>query len=136
MLSRFLEFLFSLNRVHITSGTRFSFVWNYPAVIILGAIALALIGYFSYRPQAADATKKRAMASTRALLLVVLWILVFRPQLVLEREERTRSVVAIWVDSSASMSLEDPYNAGTPAASQPASAYSDAAMRDFMQKIA
>ncbi len=109
MISRFLEFLFSLQHVRITPNTRLTFVWNYPVWIALGMIALAVIGYTFYFPQAASPNKKRAMGIVRALLLITVFLLIFRPELVMEHEEKTRSVVAVWVDSSASMQLEDPY---------------------------
>ena len=123
MISRLLEFLFSLQHVRITPNTRFTFVWNYPVLIVLGAIALAAIGYTFYFRQSASPNKRRAMGVVRALLLVVVFLLVWRPQLVMEHEERTRSVVAVWVDSSASMTLEDPYT-GAPAE-----------MRDFLRRV-
>ena len=109
MISRFLEFLFSLQHVRITPNTRFTFVWNYPFLIFLGAVVLGVIGYTLYFRQAATRGKKRAMGIVRAVLLIVVFLLCWRPQLVMEHEERTRSIVAVWLDNSASMGLEDPY---------------------------
>jgi hypothetical protein len=128
MFSRFLEFLFSLQHVRITPGTRFSFVWNHPVLIILGAIVLAVIGYTFYFRQAASPAKRRAMGIVRALLLIVVFLLCWRPQLVMEHEERTRSLVAVWVDNSASMSLEDPYTGGTGREA--------GAMREYLRRVA
>lgn len=128
MMSRFLEFLFSLEHVRITPNTRFSFVWNHPALIVLGAIVLAILGYTLYFRQAATPGKRRAMGITRALLLVTVFVLCWRPQLVMEHEERTRSMVAVWVDNSASMGLEDPYTGGSGPGAE--------AMRAFLQKTA
>ena len=50
------------------------------------------------------------MGILRAALLVIVLCLVCRPQLVAEHEIKIRSIVAVWVDSSASMSLQDTYN--------------------------
>ncbi len=119
MIRRFFEFLLSLDRVHLTSSTRFSFVWNYPALIVLGALVLGTLGYLSYVRQAAPPKKKILMGIVRALLLILVFLLLWRPEIVVEHEERERSVTAIWVDSSASMQLEDPYK--------------DAGMREFLR---
>ncbi len=62
------------------------------------------------------------MGIVRALLLVVVLLLACRPQLVMEHEEPLRSVVAVWVDTSASMTLEDPYTM-------------DEEMRSYSQKV-
>ena len=108
--------------MRLTSNTRLSFVWDYPGWMALGCLVLALLGYFSYTRQAAAPNKRRMMGVVRALLLMLVFLLIWRPELVVQHEERTRSVVAIWVDSSASMQLEDPY--------------SDPAMRDFVRQVA
>ena len=115
MFSRLLEFLFSLDRVRITPNTRFAFVWDYPVLITLGALVLAVVGYVSYFPQSASPRKKRAMGVVRALVLVTVFLLCFRPELVMEHEEKTRSVVAVWLDNSSSMQLQDPYTNADPA---------------------
>jgi uncharacterized membrane protein len=62
-----------------------------------------------------------ALGIVRGLLLVVLFLLFCRPQLVVDSEERTRSVVAVWVDTSMSMTLQDPYK--------------DAGMRELARQI-
>ncbi|HUO10654.1 MAG TPA: hypothetical protein VM008_20300 [Phycisphaerae bacterium] len=121
MFRRFLEFLFSLDHVRLTPNTYFSFVWNYPAWIVLGCLVLGGLGYFSYVRQAAAPRKRVAMGIVRAVLLAFVFMLIWRPELVVQHEERTRSVVAVWVDGSASMQLEDPYT--------------DPAMRDFVKQI-
>ncbi len=118
MIQRFLEFLLSLDRVRLTSSTHLSFVWNYPVLIVLGAIVLGVLGYLSYWRQAASPKKRLAMGIVRALLLIFVFLLIWRPEIVVEHEERERSVTAIWLDSSASMQLEDPYK--------------DPAMREFL----
>src|SRR5271170_7838329 len=109
MIERFFEFLLSLDRVRLTPNTHLSFVWDYPALIVLGSLVLGGLGYLSYVRQSASPKKRVAMGIVRAALLIVMFLLVWRPELVVEHEERTRSVAAIWVDDSASMSLEDPY---------------------------
>ena len=121
-MRRLLEFLFSLDHVRLTPNTRLSFVWDYPGWIALGCLVLGVLGYFSYARQAASPNKKVLMGVVRAALLALVFMLIWRPELVVQHEERTRSVVAIWVDSSASMQLEDPYT--------------DPAMRDFVHQVA
>ncbi len=108
--------------MRLTSNTRLSFVWDYPGWIALGCLVLGLLGYFSYTRQAAAPNRRALMGVVRGLLLMLVFTLIWRPELVVQHEERTRSVVAIWVDSSASMQLEDPY--------------SDLAMRDFVHQVA
>ena len=119
MIRRFFEFLLSLHQVHLTPNTHFSFVWDYPALIVLGALVLGALGFLSYRRQAASPAKKMGMGIVRGVLLALVFVLVWRPEIVVEHEERERSVIAVWVDNSASMSLEDPYK--------------DAAMREFLR---
>jgi uncharacterized membrane protein len=117
MIRRFFEFLLSLHQVHLTPSTHFSFVWDYPALIALGALGLGVLGFLSYRHQAASPAKKIGMGIVRGVLLMLVFVLVWRPEIVVEHEEHERSVIAVWVDNSASMSLEDPYK--------------DQGMRDF-----
>src|SRR5689334_5985456 len=109
MIGRILDFLFSLHRVHFGPGTRLGFVWDHAGLIAFLALVMAALGYMSYVPQSASPNKKRVMGLLRGVLLAVVLLLACRPQLVMEREDRLRSVVAVWVDSSASMSLEDAY---------------------------
>jgi hypothetical protein len=124
MFGRLLDFLLGLKNVHVGPGTRFGFVYNYPVLMTLGVIALLAIGYFSYAPQSASPAKKRILGALRAVLLVVVLLLACRPQLVMEHEDRLPSVVAVWVDTSASMTLEDPYTGA-----------SSAKMREYLQKV-
>ncbi len=123
MFNHFLEFLFSLKNVQITSRTHFAFVWDFPVLITLGAIALAILGYVCYFPQSASPRKKRALGIVRAWVLVILFILCFRPQLVMEYVQPSRAAVAIWLDTSSSMQLQDPYPDASPA------------LNDLLQKI-
>src|SRR4051812_32626549 len=109
MIQKLLEFLLSLERVTITPNTRFSFgvdwrIWIIPAVLLLG-----IAGWWSYRRQSTSPGRRLALGIVRGLLLVVMFLLFCRPQLVVDREDRTRSVVAVWVDTSMSMTLQDPY---------------------------
>lgn len=109
MLNDLLRWLFSLERVSITPNTRFTFGVSWAAWIFPIVLLLAFLGYLSYRKQSASPRKRIALGIVRALLLIAVFLLFCRPMLVLDREERTRSVVAVWVDNSASMTLEDPY---------------------------
>lgn len=109
MLQNILNFLFSLERVTFTPDTRFAFGVGSTWWILPACLVLAVLGYLSYRKQSATPAKRIAAGVVRALILVVVLLLFCRPQLVLDREEKTRSIVAVWVDNSASMSLEDPY---------------------------
>jgi hypothetical protein len=126
MFGRILDILFSMKNVHFGRGTHVEFVFDHLWLIILGAVVLAAIGYSTYLPQAAAPGKKVAMGILRAALLVIVLCLVCRPQLVAEHEIKIRSIVAVWVDTSASMSLQDTYNG----------ARSDPKMRDYMHKVA
>src|SRR5437762_2407797 len=108
MLQKFLEFLFSLNHVSITRQTRFAFAVDWRAWIFPVVIAWLAIGWWSYRRQSVAKGRRLWLWIVRGTLLAVLFMLFARPQLVLDREDRTPSVVAVWVDPSASMSLEDP----------------------------
>ena len=121
MLQKFLEFLFSLQRVKITTGTRFHFAVEQPGWIFPAALVLAAIGYWSYQKQSTTPTRRRVLGVVRALLLISMLALFCKPQLVLDREERSRSVVAVWVDNSMSMTLADPYS-------------KDAQMREILQR--
>jgi uncharacterized membrane protein len=118
-MRQFFEYLLSLHQVHLTSNTHFSFVWNYPVLIVLGALILGVLGFLSYRDQAASSAKRIGMGIVRGVLLMLVFVLIWRPEIVVEHEEHERSVIGIWVDNSASMSLEDPYK--------------DPAMREFVR---
>ncbi len=118
MIQRVLEILFSLNRVSFTRHTRFGFGVDWKGWILPVAAVLVLVGWWSYQRQSVAKGRRLWLWLVRGLLLAVMFLLFCRPQLVLDREDRTRSVVAVWVDPSASMTLEDPYK--------------DARMRDFV----
>ncbi|MGN6368802.1 MAG: hypothetical protein ACTHN5_11120 [Phycisphaerae bacterium] len=105
----------------MTRNTHLSFGWDYPGWIVLGCVVLGVLGYLSYARQAASPKKRVVMGVVRAALLMLVFVLIWRPELVVEHEERTRSVVAVWVDSSASMQLEDPYT--------------EPGMRDFVHQV-
>src|SRR3954468_9004114 len=107
MFGRLIDFLFSLDRVHIGPGTRFGFVTMQTAIVLLLAVLLLALGYATYIPQSASPAKKKWMGIIRGSLLAVVLLLACRPQLVMEHEDHLRSVVAVWVDSSASMTLAD-----------------------------
>ncbi len=109
MFQQILNFLFSLDKVTFSAGTRFSFGIEYPMWILPAALVLAVFGYWSYRRQTTTPTRRRILGILRAATLVSCLLLFCRPMLVLDREEKSRSVVAVWVDTSMSMTLEDPY---------------------------
>src|SRR5690242_3132152 len=110
MFGRIFDFLFNLQNVHFDGNSRFAFVFDHPVLITLGVLVLLAIGYFSYLPQSASPAKKRILGVLRAVLLGLVLMLACRPQLVMEYEEKQKSIVAVWLDSSASMTLEDPYS--------------------------
>lgn len=122
MLQNVFEFLFSLNRVSITPGTRFHFAVDWRGWILPAVITLFAIGWWSYRRQSVATGRRVWLWIVRGTLLAALFMLFCRPELVLDREERIRSVVAVWVDSSASMTLED--------------SYKDAPMAEFVRQLA
>jgi hypothetical protein len=124
MFGRVIDFLLGLKNVHVGPGTRFAFVYDHPTLIACGVIVLLGVGYLSYQPQSASPAKKRTLGVLRAVLLAVVLLLACRPELVMEHEDRLPSVVAVWVDTSASMTLEDPYS-GAGAAK----------MHEYVQKI-
>ncbi|HEY4330308.1 MAG TPA: hypothetical protein VGN88_11275, partial [Phycisphaerae bacterium] len=85
----------------------------------------ALFGYFSYFWQSASPNKRKVMGILRGVLLGVVLMLACRPQLIMEHEDRLRSVVAVWVDDSASMTIEDPYTGPG----------SDLKMHEYLDKV-
>lgn len=116
ILKRAFEGLFSLQHLRISDWSKLRFTmeterfwWAIPLML-----ALAVFGYWSYRRQSATAGKRLAMGLIRAAALVILLGLFLRPQLVLDQESRTPSVVAVWVDDSLSMEISDPYSAKEP----------------------
>lgn len=125
MFGRVLDFLFDLKRVHFGAGTRFGFVFDHAGWIVFFVLLLVILGYTTYLPQSAPPNKKRVMGILRAMLLALVLLLACRPQLVMEREDRMRGVVAIWLDSSASMTLDDPYTGAS----------ADPQMRAYLQKV-
>lgn len=123
-----LEFLLSLDRVRLTDWDKVRFHWdlpNYPwpvaMLIVLAAIGLAIFGFWSYQRQSASPAKRIVMGVCRALVLVFVLFLFMRPSLVLDQELKTPSVVAVWIDESASMRLADPYR--------------DPQMKDLVQRV-
>ena len=126
MIARFFDFLFSLQKVHVGPGAHFNFVAGPTALIVLVAVLLGILGYLSYIPQTAAPNKKKWMGVVRGLLLAVVLMLACRPEIIVEHEDPQRSAVAVWIDSSASMSLSDPYLGKSV----------DPAMRAYMEKIA
>ena len=123
MLQKILQFLFYPSHVTITGNTRFAFGVDWRGWIVPVVIALALVGWWSYRRQSTSPRKRVVLGILRTVLLAAVFLLFCRPQLVLDSEEHTRSVVAVWVDPSMSMTLEDPYN-------------KDTAMRDLSHQAA
>lgn len=85
-----------------------SFWWAIPLMI-----ALALMGYWSYRKQSASPRKRLLMGLLRAGVLVILLGLFLRPTLVLDQESKVPSIVAVWLDDSKSMDIADPYSTKT-----------------------
>ncbi len=122
MLARLLHILFGMplsrhgGRLHWAWGT------HHPGLIFCGAIILAILGWWSYRAQTAAPGSKRTMALLRGGVLAAVALLLARPMLVRVQAHRTPSVVAIWLDSSLSMSLRDPYR--NPAMQQLAAGFS------------
>ncbi len=108
---RVLEFLFSLHHVpphrHMTwhVGLADGPPWL-AALLILLVIGLAA---WSYRRQTVTRAQRIVLIVLRATVLALVVLLFFQPRLVVSHAVKTRSVVAVWVDGSLSMSLRDPY---------------------------
>ncbi len=112
MFSSVIEFLFGLQNIRMADvgRTHFAFQmqniwWALPAVA-----ALAILGYVSYHHVPATRGRRISAALLRGTILALLLILFLRPSLVLDRQTLTRSVIAVWVDNSLSMTLRDPYS--------------------------
>jgi len=108
-----LEYLLNLKTISLrdTSRVRFTFGLesNWLTALTMVALVLALYGYWSYRRQSAAPRKRIAAGIMRALTLAVVVFLFCRPQLAIDQDIRTPSVVAVWIDNSLSMDLRDPY---------------------------
>ena len=109
IMQKIFDFLFTLNDVKFTKNTHFGWGVDWRQWILPTVIALVLLGWWSYRRQSVSRGRRLWLWLVRGLLLAAVFLLFCRPQLVLDREDLTRSVVAVWVDSSLSMTLEDPY---------------------------
>ena len=81
----------------------------HPWLMILLMLAVAAAGWWSYRHQTATAGLKLAMAITRAAILATVVLLLAKPIFVMIHTLRRPAVVAVWVDSSRSMTLRDAY---------------------------
>ena len=82
---------------------------SHPWLMALLMAAVAIAGWWSYRHQTATPWLKLAMAITRAAILAIVVLLLAVPILVMVHTLRRPAVVAIWVDTSRSMTLRDPY---------------------------
>jgi uncharacterized membrane protein len=112
MIQKLFDFLLDLHEVTLRdwSKLRFGFIVEWHWLVILFFCALFFgFGYWSYRAQSASPNKRFLMGVLRGVSLTYVFLLLCRPQLVLDYTEQTSSVVAVWLDSSASMTLEDPY---------------------------
>lgn len=125
-MTAILDFLLNLQNVSLKdwSMMRLSFGLGGSTLgwMIFGAVVLGLLGWWSYRIQSTSPRKQLIMGVLRGAVLCLMVLLFCRPQLVIDQELRTPSIVAVWVDNSASMSLRDPYE-------------DDAAMRGLVQQV-
>jgi uncharacterized membrane protein len=107
------EYLLNLKTISLKDPTHVRFTFGLDAywltILIFAAILLAVLGYWSYRDQSASPRKRVAAGIARALTLALVVLLFCRPQLAIDQEIRTPSVVAVWIDNSLSMDLRDPY---------------------------
>ncbi len=108
-----LEYLLNLHTISLRDPSRIRFMFGmesqWLSLAVLLAILLAAFGYWSYRRQSATPAKRTAAGIIRALTLIVVVLLFCRPQLAIDQDIRTPSVVAVWIDNSLSMDLRDPY---------------------------
>jgi uncharacterized membrane protein len=86
---------------------------GHPWLVALFMAAIAAVGWWSYRHQTASPGLKTAMAATRAATLAVVLLLLAKPMFVMVHTQRRKAAVAIWVDTSRSMSLRDPYQSAS-----------------------
>ncbi|MGC8623703.1 MAG: hypothetical protein ACP5VQ_00360 [Phycisphaerae bacterium] len=93
----------ALSTGHWTLGT------GHPWLMILLLAAAAAVGGWSYRHQTATPSLKLTMAITRAVILALVVLLLAQPVFVMVHTLRRPAVVAIWVDTSRSMTLRDAY---------------------------
>ncbi|HTV48086.1 MAG TPA: hypothetical protein VMG59_06545 [Phycisphaerae bacterium] len=82
----------------------------HPWLIWTLLIAVAVMGWWSYRKQSAGKNIRKAMGLTRVVALAVVALLLGEPALVRQDTVRDPSVIAVWVDTSLSMTLRDQYN--------------------------
>ncbi len=82
---------------------------GHPWLMALLVAAAAIAGWWSYRHQTAAPRLKLAMAITRAAILALVVLLLAKPIVVMVHTLRRPAVVAIWVDTSRSMTLRDAY---------------------------
>ncbi|NNM87902.1 MAG: hypothetical protein HKL95_05225 [Phycisphaerae bacterium] len=111
MIERFFYFIFGIHAppagahstLHLSLGI------SHPWLMVLVMLAVAVLGWWTYRAQAASRRARIWMGTLRGLVLLLVALLFCRPMLVSENTVRTPAVVAIWVDSSLAMSLRDGY---------------------------
>ncbi len=119
-----LEYLLNLHTVSLRDPSRLRFTFGIESpwlmLLIILALILAVFGYWSYRRQSTTPVKRIAAGMVRALTLILVVLLFCRPQLAIDQDIRTPSIVAVWIDNSLSMDLRDPYK--------------DAAMRVMVQQ--
>jgi uncharacterized membrane protein len=82
----------------------------HPWLMTLLMAVMAAVGWWSYRHQTAASRLKLAMAITRAAILALVVLLLAKPIFVMVHTLRRPAVVAIWVDTSRSMTLRDAYD--------------------------
>jgi uncharacterized membrane protein len=105
-----LDCLFSgIAPLAVVSNNRWTLGTVHPWLMVLLMVAVATAGWWSYRHQTATPRLKLAMAIIRAAILALVVLLLAKPILVMVHTHRRTAVVAIWVDSSRSMSLRDAY---------------------------
>jgi uncharacterized membrane protein len=124
-MHKLLEYLLNLKTISLRDPTHVRFAFGmdtyWLTILVLVAILLAVVGYWSYRDQSASPAKRVAAGLMRALTLAFVVLLFCRPQLAIDQEIRTPSVVAVWIDNSLSMDLRDPYK--------------DIAMKSVLQQV-
>ena len=89
--------------MHLSLGIR------HPWWMVLVMLAVAVLGWWTYRAQSASRRARIWMGMLRGLVLLLVALLFCRPMLVSENTVRTPAVVAIWVDTSLAMTLRDEY---------------------------
>lgn len=91
------------------AATSVTWAGFHPGWALLAWIGLLALLVWSYRRQAPHLSRNRrvTLIALRAFLLGLLLVLLSRPMLTLEIEERTRRTLAVLVDTSQSMTLAD-----------------------------